>query len=291
MENQISKVTCGNCKADAYWWGAKNNHNLFSCIKCRLIFVDPLPNSENIYTKDYFSGAADGFGYVNYDIDKEPMKATFNKYIDLFDTHGKPQGKLLDIGAATGFFLSIAKSRGYEVSGVEISDYASNIARKRGIDVKTGNLTSSNFPDGFFDVITMFDVLEHIKDPFAELLEAKKILKKDGLLVINSPNGQSLMARFLKTKWHLILPPEHLFYFSPKNLSLFLEKSGFKVVYNGHIGKRFTFQYIFKMLYKWQKLSIWNFLSNLFSKSFLSSLYIPINFHDNFSVIFRKVDD
>lgn len=288
MENEIHKVNCPNCGGSTKLWGKKNNFNLFLCISCKLIFVSPLPDPKSVYNEDYFTGASLGFGYVDYDKDKAPMVPAFNKYLDLFAKYGKNKGKLFDVGAATGFFLNLAKKRGYEVSGVEMSEHATKLAQNKGINVYSGDMISLKLAPDSYDIVTMLDVLEHMTDPFKELLEAKKVLKNGGFLVVNSPNGQSSLARILKTKWHLVLPPEHLFYFSPDNLASFLEKNGFGVVYSGTIGKRFTFQYIFKMLYKWQKLSIWNYLSNLFSRGFLSKLYIPINLFDNFFMIFKK---
>ncbi len=288
MENKTNKIICQNCGGVTELWGVKKTYNIYSCVSCGLVFISPLPDPTSVYNHDYFSGASGGFGYVDYDADKEPMVPTFNKYLDLFAKFGKLNGSIFDIGAATGFFLKIAQKRGYKVSGVEMSDHAAGMARKDGIDVSSGDMMSMSIENQSFDVVTMLDVLEHMTEPFTELLEVKRILKSGGLLVVNAPNGQSFLAKVLKTKWHLVLPPEHLFYFSPKNLSMFLEANGFETVYSGTLGKRFTFQYIFKMLYKWQKLSIWNHLSNLFSKGYLSKLYIPINLHDNFFMIFVK---
>jgi SAM-dependent methyltransferase len=288
MENKNIKIECPNCGGGVVFWGSKKNYKLFICNDCKLIFVHPIPDLVSIYNEDYFSGAGGGFGYVNYDEDKEPMVPVFNKYLDLFDKYKDKKGRLLDIGAATGFFLKLAKNRGYEVSGVEMSDHAAKEARRAGIDVITGDLLSNHYPDQFFDIITMLDVLEHFTDPFVELSEVKRILKTKGLLVVNTPNGQSLLARILKTNWHLVIPPEHLFYFSPKNLEAFLVKNGFSILYSGTIGKHFTLQYIFKMLYKWQKIEFWNILSKFFSKGLLSKIHIPINLHDNFFLIAEK---
>lgn len=290
MENSIQKIKCPLCSGGVENWGEKNSYFLYKCRLCSLIFVYPTVDPSSIYSQDYFSGATDGFGYVDYDADKEPMIPTFNKYIDLFKKYGKEKGSLFDIGAATGFFLKIAQNRGYSVSGVEMSDHAAGEARKAGLDVKSGDMMSMTLSNEAFDIVTMLDVLEHMTDPLNELLEVKRILKKGGLLAINAPNGESLLSKILKSKWHLVVPPEHIFYFSPKNLSQFLEKNGFTVLYSGNIGKRFTLKYIFKILYKWQKLSIWNYLSNFFSKGWFSKLYIPINLHDNFFMIIKKND-
>lgn len=288
MEDKTIKIECPNCKGTATFWGNKKSYKLFLCKDCKLIFVDPLPDPASIYNEDYFSGATNGFGYVNYDEDKEPMVPVFNKYLDLFNKYGKGNGRLFDIGAATGFFIKLAKNRGYEVKGVEMSGHAASEARRAGLEVLTGDLLHNHQPSDYFDVVTMLDVLEHFTDPFAELVEVKRILKPKGLMVVNTPNGQSVLAKILKTKWHLIFPPEHLFYFSPKNLEMFLVKNGFKVLYSGTIGKHFTLQYIFKMLYKWQKMEFWNVLSKFFSKGPLSKIYIPINLHDNFFLIAEK---
>ncbi len=288
MEDKTIKIECPNCRGGAIFWGNKKSYKLFICKDCKLIFVDPLPDPASIYNEDYFSGATNGFGYVNYDEDKEPMVPTFNRYLDLFNKYGKGNGRLFDIGAATGFFLKLARSKGYEVNGVEMADHAASEARRAGLDVLTGDLLHNSQPSDYFDVVTMLDVLEHFTDPFAELVEVKRILKPKGLMVVNTPNGQSVLAKILKTKWHLIFPPEHLFYFSPKNLEMFLVKNGFKVLYSGTIGKHFTLQYIFKMLYKWQKIEFWNILSKFFSKGPLSKIYIPINLHDNFFLIAEK---
>lgn len=288
MENKTNKIICPLCGSDTRLWGKKGSFNLHECVSCSLVFVNPLPNPLSVYNQDYFSGANGGFGYVDYDADKEPMVPTFNKYLDLLARYGKASGKIFDIGAATGFFLKIAKNRGYSVSGVEMSQYAASIASEAGIEVSSGDMMSMSIKPEEFDVVTMLDVLEHMTEPFKEISEVRRILKPGGLLLVNTPNGQSLLSKILKTRWHLVLPPEHLFYFSPKNLALFLEKNGFDVVYTGTLGKRFTIQYIFKMLYKWQKLSVWNYLSDFFSTGILSKIYIPINLRDNFLLIARK---
>ncbi len=221
------------------------------------------------------------------------MIPTFQKYLDRIVRLGKKSAdgakkKLLDVGAATGFFMNLARGRGFDVTGVELCDFAAAKGRERGLPIITGTLESARLPENYFDVVTMCDVLEHVTDPKNFLLEARRILAPEGLLVINTPDAESLVARILGKRWHLIVPPEHLHYLSPKNVGEFLCKNGFEIIENTTIGKRFTLQYIFKTLYKWQKLSLWNSLSKLFSKGFLSRLYIPLNTYDNFFMIAKK---
>jgi 2-polyprenyl-3-methyl-5-hydroxy-6-metoxy-1,4-benzoquinol methylase len=288
MENVTEKIKCSLCDSlDVKFYCSKHGYKLYKCLNSRLLFVSPTPSSENIYDRSYFSGAEGGFGYVDYDTDKEPMTPVFEKYIDLILKYGISKGKLLDVGAATGFFMNLA-SKKFEVYGVEVSDFAAQKGRNNGLNILTGSLETSNYLDNSFDVITMFDVLEHLPNPKTALLEANRILRKGGLLIINTPDSESLWANIMGSRWHLIVPPEHINYFSPKTLSTYTKKIGLKVVFNDKIGKSFTFQYIFNMLHKWQGLKIWGILEKFFSKKGLSKLYIPVNLHDNFFMILKK---
>ncbi|MBA3733327.1 class I SAM-dependent methyltransferase [Patescibacteria group bacterium] len=251
----------------------------------------PLPISLDVYDKTYFSGADKGFGYVDYDLDKQPMIPVFKKYLEIISSLGIKKGKLLDVGCATGFFMNIAKDFGFEVYGVEMSDFAAQKGRDAGLNIITGPLEGSNYPDSHFDVITMCDVLEHVSSPKDVLAEAKRILKKGGVLMVNTPDSESLWSRLFGSRWHLILPPEHLHYFSPFTLNYYLSNHGFKTMINTKIGKLFTFQYIFIMLYKWQGLKIWQTMSSFFSKGYFSRFFIPINLYDNFFMILKKTDE
>ena len=284
-----SAHVCPLCQsADTVFFVRKNNHMVYKCRTCAFLFVAPIPEHIDVYDQSYFAGADGGFGYVDYETDKEPMVPTFEKYLDHIETLNVSGGRLLDVGAATGFFMNLAGKRGFETVGVELSDFAASFGRDKGRDVITGDLLDARFLNGYFDVVTMCDVLEHVTDPKKVLLEAKRILRAGGLLMLNTPNAESRIARLFGPRWHLIVPPEHLHYFSPKNLGTYLEKNGFEIVRTTTIGKRFTLQYIFKTLYKWQKLSVWNYCANLFSRGFFSRLYIRINLHDNFFMIVRK---
>lgn len=277
---------CILCGAASDIFGHKNGYTLYTCRSCNLTFVYPVPNASEVYGEGYFTGASLHSGYANYDADKEAMVPTFEKYLKRIEPL-VPGKRLLDVGAATGFFLQIAQRFGFDVYGVEISSYASGQAIKKGIPMVTGTL--GDVPaTPLFDVITIFDVIEHVGDPYAECLQANTLLKKGGVLVINTPDIGSFYARLMGKKWHLIIPPEHLFYFNRKNMRLMLEKTGFEVVSITTIGKRFTPQLIFKTLYVWQKLSIWKYLSDFCERTPLRHIAIPINLYDNMFVIARK---
>ena len=251
------------------------------------MFVHPPPSFviDEVYGREYFEGASHGFGYVRYDEDKEPMIPTFRRYLDLIEGSLGAKGKLLDVGAATGFFVALARERGFDARGVELSEYAASLGRQKGLDIETGTLADST---GTYDAITMLDVIEHLPDPRADLKRAYALLRPGGVLVINTPDVGSLIARAFGLHWHLIVPPEHLYYFDRKNLCALLEETGFRVELCTTIGKSFTFAYILKTLYKWTRFSLFDRLASSFGHSFLGKLSIPVNVRDNMFILACK---
>ncbi len=265
----------------------KNGHDIHRCIACGLIFVDPIRTApKEIYSKDYFEGASRGFGYVNYDEDKEPMRSVFLKYLDLIGVElGGKKGTLLDVGAATGYFVALAKDRGFDAEGVDISEHAAAAGRALGRAVRTGTIDDVH---GTFDCITMLDLIEHVPDPRAVLIKASELMRSGGVLIINAPDAGSLVARTLGPRWHLISPPEHLHYFDRSNMRKLLSEEGFDVARITTIGKWFTFKYIFKVLNRSTHIALFQKISSFFSRTSLARLSIPANLHDNMFVVARK---
>ncbi|OGH77835.1 MAG: hypothetical protein A3C10_03420 [Candidatus Magasanikbacteria bacterium RIFCSPHIGHO2_02_FULL_48_18] len=291
--NMEKKIICPICKGeDTSFFCKKNGFTVYQCIECFLLFVWPLPfSTESVYHKDYFlkDKTKTDFGYADYDQDKEPMRQIFLETLQMIEECGCEK-KLFDVGAATGFFLDIAKERGWETSGVDISNYASECARKKGHAVSSGTLSSTR-PEGKYGAVTMFDVLEHMTDPLADLTIVNSIVQDKGLLVINTVNCQSLWARLLGKRWNMIIPPEHLFYFSKQSLNMLLKKVGFQIVDIKKIKKNFSLPYIFLILHNWQKFVVWRKLSQLCDIPLLRKLSLPINLGDNILVTAKKIKD
>lgn len=278
---------CHVCKGqNTKLYTSKNGYALFVCTRCGLMFVHPLPPStEVLYAAEYFSGGEHGYGYIDYDQDKEPMIPAFKKYLEFIRVVLGRRGTMLDVGAATGFFVRLAREDGWEATGIEISDHAASMGRKKGLDIKTGTLADAL---GVYDCVTMLDVIEHTGSPRAELQKANSLLRKGGVVVINTPDAGATYARIMGKRWPLIIPPEHLYHFNRKNLRMLLEECGFEVVLETTVGKWFTLKYIFKMIQKWTKLGIFGTLTAIFSKPTLSRLSIPLNLYDNMFVIAKK---
>jgi SAM-dependent methyltransferase len=147
-----------------------------------------------------------------------------------FVTTHKQGGRLLDVGCAAGVFLRAMRAPGaWEVYGVEINAEMAQLARDRyQLDVRSGTLEQAAFPDGFFDVVTMWDVLEHLHDPANSLREVHRILKADGVFVVRVPNLDSHDARLFGRYWAGLDAPRHLFVFNPQTLDALLGSSGFQ---------------------------------------------------------------
>ncbi len=205
---------------------------LVKCRQCGLIYQNPRPSIAEM-SQHYPEN------YEPYET-KEEQKTSwlFQKAIKYgiakrvrFVTKYKKNGRVLDVGCATGVFLEGMRARGkWELYGVEPSDHAATIAfQKTNADIFVGTLEQAQFSGNFFDVVTMWDVLEHVHNPQETLDEIYRILKPDGLLVIRVPNVDSLQAKIFGRFWAGLDAPRHLYVFSPEDLSNMLRKSGFQI--------------------------------------------------------------
>jgi len=149
----------------------------------------------------------------------------------------KPSGNFLDIGTHCGFFLRRARDRGWDLYGVEPSPTNSALATEKfGLNVITGYLDEAKFPNRFFDVVTMLDVIEHVTDPLNLLGEIHRILKDDGVLIIKTPNGEYNLLKYrIFTKalrmyrYDAFDIREHIIHYSQGTIAALLQKADFRV--------------------------------------------------------------
>jgi SAM-dependent methyltransferase len=244
MENETAYTPCPLDGTQSVFWLKKNGYQLYCCPRCDVRFVFPLPNTvQDIYSKDYFTGAEHGFGYIDYDQDKSAMVGTLEQYLDLIQQRLGRSGSLLDVGAATGFFVEVAARHGWQSEGLELSADAVEIGKAKGRAIRQGIL-EEEIGEGRYDAITMLDVLEHVPKPMETLAAVKRLLRQEGVLFINVPDVRSLLARFLGKNWQAIIPPEHLTYFSVASLSAALTTAGFKNIRILKLPKTFRICYI-----------------------------------------------
>lgn len=289
IEVSIS-LRCVSCGTDKFVkWGEKDGYELLRCNSCLFVFVHPTPTGlSDIYNKNYFHPSeGEAIAYTNYEEDKASIRHAFQSYLEHFSllTHGK-KGNILDVGCATGYFLDMARDEGWKTYGMELSEYAGALARERGHEVSVGGLFELKTGERM-DVVTMWDVLEHVDSPRMFLESVKEYMNPGAYVAINTPNIGSVWARVMGKKWHAILPPEHINYFNEENLKLLLEQIGFEIVHTKRIGKRFSLPYFFNIGYRWQGLSIWRKLANIFDTPFWRQFNVPVNLRDNVFVLAR----
>jgi len=254
---------------------------LLRCQKCGLIFVYPQPKFselKKIYSQNYFKNTnSNSIGYENYLEDKPHTIKTFEKRFKNIEKLYLKKGKILDLGCAMGFFLEVAENHGWTPRGIEISNYAGNIAKERfGDKIFNGTLNEVSFPDNFFDIITMWDYFEHILNPLQELSRIRQFLKKDGLLILSTPDANSLSHKIFKDRWMGYKDQEHLYYFSEKNVRILLEQSGFKVLKTERVGKYISLDLFVKRLSLYNK-SLANIFKFLISKTGLPNFSFYVN--------------
>ncbi|MDE3111882.1 MAG: methyltransferase domain-containing protein [Chloroflexota bacterium] len=189
------------------------------CEQCGLVRDATRPVAARaVYGADYYSTESAKGGYANYVLDAEVNRLTFTARLHAIEARLGRKGRLLDVGCALGDFLALARGEGWQVEGAEISMFAANEARKKGLRVFCGALEDLRAPSGRYDAITLYDVIEHLSDPIATLKEIRRLLVPGGVVHIVTPNVGGLQARLLGASWYHYKPGEHLFYFSPTTL-------------------------------------------------------------------------
>jgi 2-polyprenyl-3-methyl-5-hydroxy-6-metoxy-1,4-benzoquinol methylase len=168
-----------------------------------------------------------------YNLQKAELEARYQKRLtEISGFLGRKTGKLLDVGCSIGFFLLTARNLGWQVKGVELNAETGEYARNQfHLDVATGKLEEVNYGTEEFDVITAWDVIEHVPDPVSLLKSARKLLRPDGVLALQIPNMDSVMARYTGPRWYWWSVPDHLSHFTPKSIKKILDISGFELSY------------------------------------------------------------
>lgn len=242
--NHVPCNLCGSDQRQPYC--PENGLGLVQCERCGLVYVSPRPDPHELYAlygETYFRSEDSGkVGYANYLRDEANIRKTFAGRLNRLEKHIAAPGKLLDIGCAAGFFLSEAHNRGWQVSGLDVSSFAVEYARSRfGLDVREGSLFNQDLPRDSFDLVTMWDVIEHVPDPKAHVEAIAGLLKRDGVFALATPDVGSLPARLTGPRWvGYKLSEEHIYYFSIDTLKRMLNDAGFDVLEVRHVGKYVT---------------------------------------------------
>jgi len=194
-------------------------HYLVKSIPLGFVFASKIPTEQELIDH-----------YKKYPRSTEISPITLRRYNELLDGFEKYKktGKILDIGCDVGHFLREAQKRGWEVYGTEYTDEPIKKCRAYGIHMNKGKLDPTWYNRGMFDIVTSFEVIEHIYNPVEEVRNINMVLREGGLFYLTTPNFNSLERYFLKSKYTIIQYPDHLSYYTRNTLNYLLKRNGFK---------------------------------------------------------------
>lgn len=226
----------------------KDGYNIFSCERCSLTFTeikDTETHVEKVYSDEYFfEGKA---GYPNYLIEKDLLYNYGLRYAKIISRYIKP-GSLLDIGCAAGFIMKGFEDASWKVNGIEPNNTMAAYGRENlNLDIQTGsfeNFTTTNK----FDLVTMIQVIGHFYDIDKALLRIKSLLKQDGLVLVESWNKDSLVAKMMGKNWHEYSPPSVVNWFSDETLAGLFSSYGFRLVAKGYPPKKISIKHAISLL-------------------------------------------
>jgi SAM-dependent methyltransferase len=250
--DHLRYVRCNLCGADA---GDRLRSDgplhLVRCRQCGLVYVTPRLDQRTIqalYDEDYFAtGNGARRGYRDYLADRESYLLTFRRRMRWLERRAGNGRRLLDVGCAAGFFLEVCRASGWDAWGVDPAACMVAYAQsKLQLPVFCGTLRERRFEPGSFDVVTLWDVLEHMTDPRRELLEVNRVLEPGGLLVVETQNIDSWVPKVLGKRWIHYGNDLHLFHFTPGTLTRLLEETGFAVksITRADAGKVCTLRFV-----------------------------------------------
>lgn len=230
---EMEKVDCPLCGGSRFWTmlhakdhynGAPGTYIISRCVKCSLVMQNPRPAPDamaNLYPDDYepHSMSMNDETLDEIVAGQESRRTLLEKHV--------PKGKNLDVGSGDGRFMLCLKRAGWEVEGCEFVERMARYQREQlGLNVKNCDLLSAKYSPAEFDSITFWASLEHLYNPLEALVEAARILKPGGTIIISLPNFHSLERVVFGEYWFPLQLPHHLFFFTPDTMRKTVEKAG-----------------------------------------------------------------
>jgi SAM-dependent methyltransferase len=228
----VEAVACALCgREDPVPVRHRDPYTVVRCRGCDLIFLSPRPVGASmaaIYGAAYFeSGDAACPGYRSYASLERSLAREADDKLAVVSRVCPPPARLLDHGCGSGVFLEAALARGYDAVGIDLSPYAVERVRQRGLPAEVASLEDGWGEAGSFDVVTSWDVLEHVPDPIRTVSAAHRLLRPGGYLVATTPDASGIDARLLGRRWYgFTKVPEHNYFFTRPTFTRLLRVAG-----------------------------------------------------------------
>jgi SAM-dependent methyltransferase len=226
-------LTCSICSANSFApLFTKGGFEILKCASCDVVFTN-IPRGLDllsIYDESYFQGGQ-SHGYGDYLGTRAVMRREFKSRLrHIRRLMNFESGlRLLELGSAYGFFLDDARKY-FECTGIEVSKPAADYARQRGHRVINQPLTEATLPAiGKVDIVTMFEVFEHLPDPVATFKLLDRCLNPGGVIMLTTGDIDSINARLFGKHWRLMMPPQHTYLFSKQTLRSIFERMNYKI--------------------------------------------------------------
>ena len=236
------------CYEDKILLMNKNNYPIFDCQRC-LRRYSVINNSEihlsQVYSDDYFFEGKDG--YSDYLEEKDILFNTGVRYAKKIGKHSKP-GRILDVGCAAGFILNGFESAGWKGQGIEPNATMAAYGKKElNLDIHVGGLEDFN-SDQKFDLVSLIQVIGHFYDIDRSMENISNLLRPNGLVLVESWDMKSLIARLFGKNWHEYSPPSVINWFSDKSLKNLFKNYGFKLIDSGYPVKKIALTHAFSLV-------------------------------------------
>ena len=262
--------------------GYGEHAQIVTCQRCGHVYANPRWEANELLQT--YAAVEDEI-YVQERVGRE---LTFERHLQKLESITGPAANrtLLDVGAYIGVFVEVAGRAGWEAVGVEPSTWAVEIARQRDLSVLAGTQAHPDLADRQFDVVTMWDVIEHVADPKRELQLAFERLKPGGVLAVHTMDINSLFARLMGPRWPWLMEM-HIHYFSRASLAGLLRACGYEILFNGIQGRYLRLGYLAGRVEALNR-PLGRVVRPLIQTLGLANLPIPINTFDLFTIFARK---
>lgn len=246
---------------------------------------------EQIYAPEYFKHSEEVpvDGYADYLGDSERHRETARRRLSLIGRFAQSGGRLLDVGAAAGFFVDEAIRAGWDAEGIDIAPHVAEWGRRElDVPLRVGEVSGVE-GRGTYTVVTMWDYIEHSLDPAGELATSNELLAPAGIVALSTGDLDSVAARLSRSRWHLLTPRHHNFFFSASTLVRLLERNGFEIAWLGHPGSRYSLAHLAYKFDRGARTAVTAAAARRIATSRLGHYSLRLNLLDIVTVVARKV--